>query len=421
MRQPLTPRARLLISVVLVAHALLALACAPATALPSTGEPRWACPSVTPVPTRVKESRPLPTTTPGVDPGTEDTYFEPWEQEYGRPIMTPTPYARTSTTHLLGQRVEVWPVHALVTARYGAMVGGKQLHIVRITWINHGAEPLPMDYVTRVRIRGVRSPNGQMVLTDAGMTTEARQAAGLPELPDTIPVGESTVEVPILAEPGATETVAVIFLMSSSGVPQQTPGAPAGTAPAPTPTPTASSNTDLRNGGRLPLVTVTWNKGVASPPCDHPGVVTNWGDGPTVADSVAAPAGADRVVQVALNQVGKRYVWGAKGPNQFDCSGLVQWAYAQIGIRIPTGTANQWPGLPVVTLAQAKPGDLVFFDTLGAGRITHVGMLAGDLNNDGTWDMVHAASPEYGVRIDYSVFERPYYAKMFRGIRTVRR
>lgn len=48
--------------------------------------------------------------------------------------------------------------------------------------------------------------------------------------------------------------------------------------------------------------------------------------------------------------VGKPYVWGAKGPERFDCSGLTQWLYAQIGIQIPTGTGRggnggQW-GLP---------------------------------------------------------------------------
>ncbi len=420
MRHSLSTRARLAIAAVVIVQTLLALACAPTTAIPTSSEPRWACPSVTPQPTRVKESRPLPTTTPSVDPGTEDTYYETWEQEYGHPIMTPTPYARTGSTHLLGQRVEVWPLHVLVTARDGALVGDKQLHTIRITWLNNGSEPLPMDYVTRVRLRGIRKPNGQMVLTDAPTTAAARTASGLPELPDMIPPGESTVDIPIMSEQGTTETVAVLFLMSNSAAMAQTTTAQSST-PVPTPTPTATGNTELRNDDGLPLLTVQWNKGVQQPPCDDPGVITNWGDGAAPVAGIAAPAGADRVVQIALNQVGKRYVWGAKGPNQFDCSGLVQWAYAQIGIRIPTGTANQWPGLPVVSPSQAKPGDLIFFDTLGAGRITHVGMLAGDLNGDGKWDMVHAASPEYGVRIDYSVFERPYYANMFRGLRTVRR
>ena len=346
MRQPLSPRARLLVCGVLIAHAVLALACAPATALPTASEPRWACPSATPQPTRVKESLPLPTTTPGVDPGTEDTYFQTWEQEYGQPIMTPTPYARTGTTHLLGQRVEIWPVHALVTVRDGARVGEMQLHLVHIEWVNHATTALPMEYVTRVRIQGLRAANGQMLLVDAGMTTAARSAAGLADLPETIPPGASAVDVPILAAPGTTETVAVLFLMSNSTVTAPaTPTASAGATPTVTATPAPSGNPDLRNPGGLPLVPVKWSRGTQQPPCNDPGVMTDWGDGPAPLGAIAAPAGADRVVQIALNQVGKPYVWGAKGPNQFDCSGLVQWAYAQIGLRIPTGTANQWPGL----------------------------------------------------------------------------
>ncbi|MBC8159824.1 MAG: C40 family peptidase, partial [Roseiflexaceae bacterium] len=50
---------------------------------------------------------------------------------------------------------------------------------------------------------------------------------------------------------------------------------------------------------------------------------------------VAAPPGAARVVQLALSQIGKPYVWGDEGPSTFDCSGLMQWSYGQIGRTIP--------------------------------------------------------------------------------------
>jgi NlpC/P60 family protein len=77
---------------------------------------------------------------------------------------------------------------------------------------------------------------------------------------------------------------------------------------------------------------------------------------------MAAPPGAARIIQLALAQVGKPYVWGAKGPEQFDCSGLVAWLYAQIGIRVPLGTAGQWPQMKPVTAVDLQPGDLVFLD-----------------------------------------------------------
>lgn len=416
----LSNRGRLLILLMLAIAAGVMLGCQPTTALPVGSQPRWACPSVTPVPTRIKESRPRPTTTPGVDSGTDDTYYQEWEQEYGVPIVTPTPYSRTGTSHLLGQRVEVWPLHVLVTATDGgALVGDKQLHILTVTWVNHDTAPIPMDYSARIKLRAIRQASGSILMSESwGMTGSALTAAGLPTPPDEIPVGESTVQVPILAPPGTTETVDIAFLAT----PTIAPTSAATTGPVPTPGPTAPAGIHDRG---TPLVTVQWSKGQPNPPCNDPGTMTNWGDGPPTLDGVVAPEGTARVVQIALNQVGKPYVFGAKGPNQFDCSGLVAWSYAQIGITIPGSTGRygggQWQGLPATTLQTAGAGDLIFFDTLNAGTVTHVGLLAGDLNGDGKWDMVHAASPQYGIRVDYSVFERPYYASRYLGLRTVRR
>jgi cell wall-associated NlpC family hydrolase len=130
------------------------------------------------------------------------------------------------------------------------------------------------------------------------------------------------------------------------------------------------------------------------------------------------------VVAIALAQVGKQYVWGAIGPERFDCSGLMQWSYAQIGIRIPRSTATQWPGLRAISLSQMQPGDMVFFDTRAGIRtpnqITHVGMVA-DVNGDGQWDLIHAASPHAGVRVDYAFLTSSYYGpRLFGEARTVR-
>lgn len=72
-------------------------------------------------------------------------------------------------------------------------------------------------------------------------------------------------------------------------------------------------------------------------------------------DSRAAAA-----VRAALSRLGRPYVWGATGPNQFDCSGLVQWAYHQAGISLHRTTYDQiHDGIPVPR-AQVQPGDLVF-------------------------------------------------------------
>ena len=85
-------------------------------------------------------------------------------------------------------------------------------------------------------------------------------------------------------------------------------------------------------------------------------------------------------VSYALAQVGKPYVWGAKGPNAFDCSGLMQAAWAAAGVPLSSGTTNQvHDGTAVGSLHQVQPGDLLFIPgSLGTTRNPrHVGMYAG--------------------------------------------
>ncbi|OBA69369.1 hypothetical protein A5641_15750 [Mycobacterium sp. 1554424.7] len=69
---------------------------------------------------------------------------------------------------------------------------------------------------------------------------------------------------------------------------------------------------------------------------------------------------AGLAVRAALSRLGRPYVWGATGPNQFDCSGLVQWSYAQAGVHLGRTTYQQInDGIPVPR-SQVRPGDLVF-------------------------------------------------------------
>lgn len=76
----------------------------------------------------------------------------------------------------------------------------------------------------------------------------------------------------------------------------------------------------------------------------------------------------------ALSQRGKPYVWGAAGPNSYDCSGLVMWAYAHVGISLDHFTGDQWNEGEHIPRSELEPGDLVFFFP----TISHVGMYIGD-------------------------------------------
>ncbi|WP_433781792.1 NlpC/P60 family protein [Actinomycetospora sp. CA-101289] len=78
-------------------------------------------------------------------------------------------------------------------------------------------------------------------------------------------------------------------------------------------------------------------------------------------------------LRMALTQQGKPYVWGATGPSTYDCSGLVQWAYRQVGVGLPRVSRQQaLIGIPVAP-KDAQPGDLLFFNS----PVTHVGIYVG--------------------------------------------
>jgi len=76
----------------------------------------------------------------------------------------------------------------------------------------------------------------------------------------------------------------------------------------------------------------------------------------------------------ALSRVGDPYVWGAAGPGAFDCSGLVMWAYAQVGISLLHFTGDQWNEGEHISRDQLEPGDLVFFFS----DLSHVGLYVGN-------------------------------------------
>ena len=81
-----------------------------------------------------------------------------------------------------------------------------------------------------------------------------------------------------------------------------------------------------------------------------------------------------QALRFALTKVGDPYVWGAAGPSAFDCSGLVKWAYAQVGISLMHFTGDQWNEGEHISRSELEPGDLVFFFP----DIGHVGLYVGN-------------------------------------------
>jgi cell wall-associated NlpC family hydrolase len=104
------------------------------------------------------------------------------------------------------------------------------------------------------------------------------------------------------------------------------------------------------------------------------------------ASLAARSAGA---LSKAMSKIGKPYVYGATGPNAFDCSGLVGWAYKQVGVSLPrTSAAQSRVGTPV-SKANLRPGDLVFFYK----PVSHVAIYIGN------GKVVHASTSGQPVKI----------------------
>ncbi|WP_026123866.1 C40 family peptidase [Nocardiopsis chromatogenes] len=126
-----------------------------------------------------------------------------------------------------------------------------------------------------------------------------------------------------------------------------------------------------------------------------------------------APAGQGgrTAVEWALQQLGKPYVYGANGPDAFDCSSLVQGAWAAAGVDIPRVTTDQYQAGERVSLDALQPGDLLFYDTTDAGAPgpapSHVTMYIGE------GQMVNA--PSSGKTVRTEPVQGDFYSPRFIG------
>jgi cell wall-associated NlpC family hydrolase len=112
---------------------------------------------------------------------------------------------------------------------------------------------------------------------------------------------------------------------------------------------------------------------------------------------IPASGRAAAAVAYARAQLGKAYVYGAAGPNAFDCSGLTMMAWRQAGVSLPHSSSAQFSSGPHVATSDLQPGDLVFYYS----PISHVGIYIGG------GMVLHAANPSAGVEIS-PLFSMPY-------------
>ena len=136
-----------------------------------------------------------------------------------------------------------------------------------------------------------------------------------------------------------------------------------------------------------------------------PAPATTGGD-PSAVTTVAPTSSYGGVVGVAMGELGKPYVWGAAGPDVFDCSGLVVYSFGQMGVSLPHSSYALWNAGVYVSRDQLQPGDLVFFDGLG-----HVGIYIGG------GQFIHA--PHTGDVVKISNLNDGWYAATYVGARRI--
>ena len=117
---------------------------------------------------------------------------------------------------------------------------------------------------------------------------------------------------------------------------------------------------------------------------------------------VSGSGGASVAVQWAYKELGKPYVWGAAGPDSFDCSGLTQYVWAKAGVYLDHYTGSQWNEGRHISRGDLQPGDLVFFGS----DLHHVGIYIGNGN------MIEA--PHSGANVRISGAFRSDYAGAIR-------
>ena len=210
---------------------------------------------------------------------------------------------------------------------------------------------------------------------------------GFPGIPIPLPGDKDTPPVPIEVPPAPTE--APPAPTEAPPAPTEVPPAPTEAPPAPTEAPPPPPPPPAEAAPPPPAAAAP------PPPAEAPAPVA---DPPAAAEDTNA--GLEQrglaVSRLALKQVGKRYRYGAAGPNVFDCSGLTLYVYRQFGVTLPHKARLQYNtryGTRIPSMNNLVAGDLVFFVNTAGPGLSHAAIYVGD------GKMVTANSPRAGVQL----------------------
>ncbi len=194
----------------------------------------------------------------------------------------------------------------------------------------------------------------------------------------TTPAPAPTTAAPTTPAPAPTTAAPTPAPRPTTPAPRPTTPAPRPTTAAPTPAPTTPAP---RPTTPAPAPTTPAPKPTPKPTPPPP-------------PPPPASSKAQQALEVAKRYIGVPYVWGGATPSGFDCSGLVMYSFAQVGVNLPRTSGGQYNATARVPVKQLQPGDLIFYAQGGNpnNRIYHVAFYAGNGMR------VHAPSP--GKRVE---------------------
>jgi cell wall-associated NlpC family hydrolase len=160
-----------------------------------------------------------------------------------------------------------------------------------------------------------------------------------------------------------------------------------------------------RRAGRLAALTMVTLMAACTPfQRETPGSAA---EGPGASSGSGASSGPGAAALLAAqSRIGTPYRYGGSGPEAFDCSGLVAYAYQQAGVAVPRTAAQQYALARPVRRAELRAGDLVFF-RLSGRNVSHVGIYAGD------GQFVHA--PQTGGLVRTASLDDEWYRERYAG------
>jgi cell wall-associated NlpC family hydrolase len=260
-------------------------------------------------------------------------------------------------------------------------------------------------------------------LPAAAAPAGADAAAGLPAAyPPATAQAAAATQPPVAAPPAGLPAARPAAAPPAVGAPAGAQSAAPATGEPPA-TQSAAAPPDAASGLPATAQPATADHSAAPPPASaQPAAPPAANAQPVTAAALAADARAidptavvessgQRAVELARQHLGEAYVWGGASPQTgFDCSGLVQYVYSQVGVHVPRVTQDQINVGQPIELRDLRTGDMVFFRD-ASGDVHHVGLYL----DHGRF--LHA--PHTGDVIKISSLDEPYYAGQFTGGRRV--